>query len=156
MKFGLILSLFLVSSFASAQTLREQKIKKEMLTRVEKIIKIMEDTRDDLDRQDVDNACSKVKELFAIYPDHVKGILSHMNLFSKRVIDAKDESLSQLIFIHKQTLICGQGTGCEYVDPKLLSKQLKVIVKSLKKQRKTILKGDTDFENTFHYEYEFN
>lgn len=155
MKFGLILLTLLIAQSGFAQSMREKRIKEEMLQRVATLLHKIDDTRNDLDREDVVNACSKIKEMFVIYPDHVKAIGSHMSLFEGRTVDAKNEALTQLIFMHKQTLLCDQGTDCEYVDPKQLSKELKKIGKSLKKQGKTIKKSDTGYDNTFYYHYEF-
>lgn len=155
MKFTLILASLLMCQLTFAQSVREKRIKQEMLDRVDLLIEKVESTREDLEREDVVSACKKVKEIFVIYPEHLKGIGSHMDLDRSRTIRAKNDALNQLIFIHKQTLICDQGRDSEYVDPKKLSKELKTIAGSLNKQRKTIKRADTDFENSFYYQYEF-
>ncbi len=90
-----------------------------------------------------------------IYPEHLKAIGSHMDLSHSRTLRAKDQAFSQLIFLHRQSLICDQGKDSEYVDPTKLRKELKQVENSLKHQRKTIKKSDTDNENRFEYYYEF-
>lgn len=155
MKFSLMLATLLMSQVTFAQTVRETKIKKEMLDRTNILIEKVEGAREDLDQEDVVNACKKIKELFVLYPDHLKAIGSHLDIDRIRTIRAKDQALNQLIFVHRQSLICDQGKDSEYVDPKKLRKELKEVENSLKKQRKTIKKSDTDNENRFDYYYEF-
>ena len=140
---------------AFAQTLKETRTKQEMIDRTELLIETVESAREDLKKEDVENACKKIKQLFVIYPEHVKSIGSHLDFERNRTIRAKDQALNQLIFIHRQSLICDQGTDCEYVDPKKLGKELGQIEKSLKSQRKTIKRSDTGSENKFEYYYEF-
>ena len=155
MKFTLILATLLMSQLTFAQTAREKRIKKEMLDRTDLMIEKVEGARDDLEKEDVVNACKKIKELFIIYPEHLKAIGSHIDLDRSRTVKAKDQALNQLIFIHRQSLICDQGKDSEYVDAKKLRKELKEVEGSLKGQRKTIKKSDTDNENRFDYYYEF-
>lgn len=155
MKFTLILATLLISQMSFAQSAREKRIKKEMLDRTDLLIEKVEAAREDLDHEDVVNACKKIKEMFVIWPDHLKGIGSHLDLQRSSSIKAKDEALNQLIFIHKRSLLCAQGKDSEYVDAKKLRKELKVTLSSLEKQKKAIKKSDTDNENSFYYEYEF-
>lgn len=155
MKFGLMLVLLLAGQMSFAQTMREKRIKEEMLTRTDTLISKVDETRAALKVDDVVTACEKINELFEIYPDHVKAIGSHMDLFSSKTVTAKNDSLAHLIFVHQQSLICKQGRDCEYLDIGLVDKQMKAMKKSLDKQKKTIKKGDTDFDNSFYYEYEF-
>lgn len=155
MKLSLILATLLMSQLTFAQSVREKRIKQEMLDRTDTLIEKVEGAREDLEKEDVINACKKIKELFVLYPDHLKGIGSHLDLDRNRTVRAKDQALNQLIFIHRQTLICDQGKDSEYVDPKKLRKELRDIVKSLNDQKKTIKKSDTENENKFEYYYEF-
>lgn len=155
MKFTLILATLLMSQLTFAQSARETRIKKDMLDRTNVLIEKVEGARDDLDKEDVISACKKIKELFVLYPEHLKAIGSHLDLDRNRTVRAKDQALNQLIFIHRQTLICDQGKDSEYVDPKKLRKELKEVESSLKHQRKTIKKSDTNNENRFDYYYEF-
>lgn len=155
MKYSLILATLLLGHQAFAQTLKETRTKQEMIDRTELLIETVESAREDLKKEDVENACKKIKQLFVIYPEHVKSIGSHLDFERNRTIRAKDQALNQLIFIHRQSLICDQGTDCEYVDPKKLGKELGQIEKSLKSQRKTIKRSDTGSENKFEYYYEF-
>lgn len=155
MKFSLILATLLMSQLSFAQSIREKRIKQEMIDRTELLIEKVEGAREDLDREDVLSACKKIKEVFVLYPDHLKSIGSHLDLERSRSVKAKDEALSQLIFIHKKSLLCAQGKDSEYVDAKKLRKELKQTLSSLEKQRKVIRKSDTNNENSFYYEYEF-
>ena len=155
MKFGLMLVLLLAGQMSFAQTKREKKIKEEMLGRVDTLIEKVESSRALLEKEDVVGACAKVQEMFEIYPEHLKAIGSHMDLFNSKNVTAKNQALEHLIFIHRQSLICKQGKDGEYVDIGKLDKKFKVMSKELKKQSKLIKKADTNFENTFYYEYEF-
>lgn len=155
MKFTLILATLLISQMSFAQSVREKRIKQEMLDRTDLLIEKVEGAREDLDHEDVIGACKKIKELFVLYPDHLKAIGSHLDLQRSKSIKAKDEALNQLIFIHKRSLLCGQGKDSEYVDAKKLRKELKTTLGSLEKQRKEIKRLDTINQNSFYYEYEF-
>jgi hypothetical protein len=154
MKFSLLLASLLLSQLSFAQTIKEKKTKQEMLNRTELIITTIEGAREDLKIEDVDSACKKINELFVLYTPHVESIGQHLDFFRHRENKAKDEALSQLIFMHRHVIICAQGKDSEYVDPKKLRKELKEIEKSLKSQRKTIKKSDTSNENSFKYYYE--
>ena len=94
MKFTLILAALLISQLSFAQSVREKRIKQEMLDRTDLLIEKVEGARDDLDHEDVNNACKKIKEVFALYPDHLKGIGSHLDLDRSKTIKAKDEALN--------------------------------------------------------------
>lgn len=145
----------LIGQSAFAETMREKRIRQEMIDRVTLMEQKIVSTRLLLDRENVVDACKKIKELFEIYPDHLKAVGSHMDLFKGKVIAVKDDSLNQLVFFHRQTTVCERGQDAEYVDPKTLNRELRSILKSLKKQKKIISKEDTDHENQFYYEYEF-
>jgi hypothetical protein len=145
----------LLSQLSFAQSKKEKRIKQEMLDRVELLIEKVELTREELEKEDVVNACKTIKEMFQIFPDHLKGIGSRMDFEKRRTIKAKDLALNELIFMHKQSLICEQGKDAENVDPKELRKELKDVLHALKKQRRIIKRADTSSENSFHYRYEF-
>lgn len=155
MKFGLMLALLLVGQIALAESIHDKKVKQEMLSRTDLLLTKVQDTRNALKVDDVVTACARIEDLFAIYPEHLKSIGTHMNLFNSKTIKAKNDSLAQLIYIHQQSLICKQGSECEHLDIDSVDKKMKEFKKSLAKQRKTIQKGDTDFDNSFYYEYEF-
>jgi hypothetical protein len=153
MKIALII--LLMGQLSFAQTMKEKRTKEEMLNRVELLISKIEETRKDLKQEDVVSACSKIKEMFAIYPEHVMDVGIHMDLLRGKVNNVKSDALSQLIFMHRQTLICEKGTDCEYIDPKAVGKSLKEIERSLKKQRRVIKNSSTGHNNSFEYRYEF-
>jgi hypothetical protein len=154
MKFGLIVAL-LMCQMTYAQSMKEIRIKKEMIDRVELIIEKVDTAQEDLEKEDVVAACKGIKEIFQIFPDHLKAIGTHMDFERVKTIKAKDLALNELIFFHRQTLECDSGKNSENVDPKKLRKELKVIERKLKKQRRIIKKSDTDLENSFYYHYEF-
>ena len=154
MKVSLIL-LLLGSWAAFAQSLYEEETKNEMLTRTQDLITKIEACREDLKTKDVVAACSKIHEMFAIFPDHIKGIGVHMDQFESQNIKLYKETIGQLIFMHKKSLLCKQGQGSKHVDPTELSDELKGIQKRLERQKKIIKKSDTGYENSFYYEYNF-
>jgi hypothetical protein len=155
MKFTIMLVTLLLSQLSFAQSIKEKRIKQEMLDRVELLIEKVELTREELEKEDVVNACKTIKEMFQIFPEHLKGIGSRMDFEKRRTIKAKDLALNELIFMHKQSLICDQGKDAENVDPKKLRKELKDVLHALKKQRRIIKRADTSSENSFYYRYEF-
>lgn len=155
MKFGLLLICLLAGQMSFAQTMREKKIKEEMLSRVDVLLEKVEATQSSLKKEDVTGACSKIQEMFEIYPEHLKAVGSHLDLFESKNVKTKNQALEHLIFVHRQSLICKQGKDCEYLDIGLVNKKMKSMKKELTKQRKIIKKADTNFENTFYYEYEF-
>ena len=164
MKLGLIMLALLLSQLASAQTLRETRIKQEMLERADLVIEKIEDIREHLkakkkeipSEENIELACEKMEELFEIFPAHLKAIGVHMDLFARNTVWMKNAALDQLIYINKQALTCREGKKHEYVDPSAVRKELGNMLVSLEKQRKRIKKEDTDFDNVFRYEYEFS
>ena len=152
-----------MSQTAFSQTLREKRIKQEMLERVDILIEKAQSVRENLTLEkketpsdkSVRAACRTIKELFEMYPEHVKAIGSHLDLFASKTVWLKNQAMAQLIFVHRQTMICKQGSNQEYVDPKALKKEFDNIVESLEKQKKRITKADASYDNSFYYEYEF-
>ncbi len=152
---SLLLAAFLMTSVAQAQTIREARTKEVMLARIDTISEKLKLVLKDLKKKDVVNACAKVKEVFVIYPDHVTDIGSRLDPFARRAAEIKNDALNELIMLHSQTLECDRGTGSEYIDPRIMGRNMKDILNSLKKQRRVIRRSNTSFENPFHYEYEF-
>jgi hypothetical protein len=155
MKNLILFAVLLFSVSAFAQTKKEKKIKDNMLTRLDKITSHLEVAKDSFSKEVTDKGCSELKKAFALMPDHLKDIGTHMDLFQSKTIKSKNEALNQLIYLHRQTNVCDQGVEQENIDSKVVKKELKKILKSLKKQRKAIKKGDTGYENSFYYYYEF-
>jgi len=154
-KLSIIFGLILMGQSAFAQTLKERKIKEAMLERTDKMIALVHEARENLDQEQVIEACKKIDEVFGLYPSHLKDIGSKMNVLQGRPNKAKNEALEGLIFFHRQSLICKQGQDAEYVDPDLLDKDLKRMKKSLTKQRRIIKRNSTGYNNSFSYRYEF-
>ena len=155
MKFGLLLVCLLAGQMSFAQTMRSKKVKEEMLTRVDLLTEKAEACRLALEKEDVVAACGKIQEMFEIYPEHLKSIGTYMDLFESKNVTAKNQALEHLIFVHRQSLICRQGKDSEYLDIGLVNKKMKAMKKELGKQKKVIKKAETDYNNTFYYEYEF-
>lgn len=144
-----------LTSLAFAESAFEKKRREEMLTRTDSLISKVKSARENLKKEDVVKACDDIRELLKIYPEHLKAIGMHMDNHKTKVVIMRDEVLQQLIFMHRQSLVCEQGAGAEHVDPKDLGKKLSRIEKKLGKQRKRIKRESTDFANDFYYRYEF-
>jgi hypothetical protein len=155
MKSGLIFLLLLLSQFTFAQTLKEKKIKQEMLDRVETLIVKSQEARTALKTEDVVTACGRISDLFVILPDHLISIGTRMNLFDPDVIKMENETKMILIYIHQRKNICETGETGENLDIGETDKKLRSMIKAFEKQRKRIKKSDTDYENTYNYYYEF-
>lgn len=155
MKLVTTIMLVILANSAFAASAFEKKNKEEMVQRTDTIIEKFESARQFLKNEETAAACDELRELLRIYPEHLKSIGMHMNNYKTKVAIARDEVLQQLIFVHRQSVVCGQGSNAEYVDPKDLDKKLKKILKSVKKQRKLISKEDTGRANEFHYRYDF-
>ncbi len=149
----LLLAVFVNGAFAESAF--EKKKKQEMSERTDILIEKVESARSHLKKEEVKEACDEIKEMLKLYPEHLKSIGQHMNNYKTKVVIARDEALQQLIFVHRQSVVCGQGDNAEHVDPKDLNKKLKKILKSLNKQKKLIDKEKTNYENEFYYNYEF-
>jgi hypothetical protein len=150
---GLALALSVNGAFAI--TAHEKQIKEEMETRLELITQKVSSAEEHAKKEEAKEACDDIRELLKLYPDHLKAIGVHLNSYRTKVIVARDEVLQQLVFVHRQSVVCDQGENGEYVDAKDLGKKLGKISKSLKKQKKLIEKEKADSENDFYYNYEF-
>lgn len=155
MKFGLMFALLLTSQVTFAQSLKEKKVKEEMLLRTDSLMTKIDEARASLDKEEVASACDKIDEIFKLLPDHLVSIGTRMNLFDPAVIRMENESKMHLIWIHQRHNICNNGTRGENLDIGDTDKKLKSMKKQLEKQKKKIKKSDTDYENTYNYYYEF-
>lgn len=155
MKFGLMLALFLTSQVTFAQSIKERKVKEEMLSRADSLITKIEEARASLEKEEVSAACDKIDEIFKLLPEHLIGIGTRMNLFDPAVIRMENESKMHLIYIHQRHNICNNGIRGENLDLSETDKKLKSMKKAIEKQKKKIKKSDTDYENTYNYYYEF-
>lgn len=156
MKLSVLLLMLLVATSSFAQTLKEKKIKKQMLERADSLIQLIDDARDYLKQDDIVAACGKVQEAFVIYPRHLEDIGVRMNLLRGRPNKAKNEALTGLIKVHRQSVICAKGKDAEFVDPKKMKRTLRTVYKSLKKQRRIIKHHRTENSNQFYYNYRFD
>jgi hypothetical protein len=155
MKLIAVLALAVFVNGAFAESAFEKKNKKIMSERTDTLILKVETARAHLKKEEVKEACAEIQEMLQIYPEHLKSIGQHMNNYKTKVVVARDEVLQQLIFVHRQSVVCGQGENAEHVDPKDMNKKLKKISKSLNKQKKLIEKEKTNYANEFYYNYEF-
>ncbi len=155
MKFITLIAMMVLVQSAFGASEFEKKKKKEMLTRLETILKSLDSAKVHASKEEAKEACNDLQELLKILPEHLKAVGSHMNNNKTKVMIARDEVLNQMIFVHRQTTVCDRGENAEHVDSKDLEKKLKKIAKALKKQKKLIEKEDTDFTNEFYYHYEF-
>jgi hypothetical protein len=126
-----------------------------MLERVSLMIRTTHEARESIKMENISEACAKVEDLFKVYPDHLTDVGQHMNLAKKKINKFKNTIFAQLIDLHQESNTCRSGKAFENVDPKVLSKNLKKLELSLKRQHSLIKKNDTDFENSFYYQYEF-
>lgn len=156
MKRTLVLLLLLVSNLTFAQTLKEKKVKQEMLDRADILIAKVEEAKVALEKEDVVTTCAKINELFKLYPDHLVGIGTRMNIFDGSIVKMENAAKMSLIYFHQQSNVCARGETGEYLEIKETKKRLKEIKKELEKQKKKIKKSDTDYENTYNYYYEFH
>lgn len=155
MKFLSALALLIFVNGAFAASAFEKKKKEAMVNRVDSLIEKVEKARSDLKAEKVKEACDEINGLLEIYPEHLKAIGTNMNNYKSKVVIARDEALQQLIFVHRQSVICGQGENAEHVDPQDLDKQLKKISKRLHSHKKLIEHESTEYSNEFSYNYEF-
>jgi hypothetical protein len=150
---ALAMAIFMNGAFAISAYEKQNKL--EMGERTDKLIEKVESARAHAKKEEAKEACAEIRSMLELYPDHLKSIGMKMNNYKTKVIVARDEALQQLIFIHRQSVVCEQGQNSEHVDSKDLAKKLKKISKSLKKQKKLIEKENTGYSNDFYYNYEF-
>lgn len=153
MRFTLMLFLMLAGQATWGATVAQMNLKKSMISDADTILAKITETQADLKAQRYQDACDLIKDIYDIYPRHLTNIGVHMDILKGSVYKIRNEALQQLIFFHKQTLVCQSAENCENIDPKYLSSQLKEIEKSVKKQKKAIEKDNMENENSFHYEY---
>lgn len=156
MKTTLFMALLLVSQIGFAQTLKEKRIKSEMLDRVDSLIAKTVDARAALKKEDVVLACDKIDEMFKLLPDHLMAVGTNMDLFDAKIVKMENESKMFLIDIHMRSNTCAQGERGENLDIKETDKKLKKMKSALEKQKKKIKKEDTNYNNSYSYYYEFN
>lgn len=156
MKAAILMALVLMSQVTFAQTLKEKKIKIEMLDRVDNLIAKASEARLALKKEDVALACDKIDEMFKILPDHLMAVGTNMDLFDSKIVKMENESKMFLIDMHMRSNICSRGERGENLDIKETDKKLKKMKSALEKQKKRIRKEDTNFSNNYSYYYEFN
>jgi hypothetical protein len=156
MQLRLIILMLFLSPFAFGQSLKDKRIKEEMLNRVDTLTEKVQITRDYLKQEDVVLACKTINEIFKILPDHLVSIGTRMNLFDPQVINMEHETKLFLIYVHQRSNICAQGETGENLDISEVDKKFKSTKKIFEKQKKKIKKSDTTYENLYNYYYEFH
>jgi hypothetical protein len=151
----LIVFTLLMSQFSFAETMKERRIKEEMLTRVDTLVIKVDEGREALAKEDVISACQKVEDLFGLLPKHLVSIGTKMNLFDKNVIKMERETKVFLIDMHMTSNICKSGKDAENLDMEKTDTKFKNMRKAFVKQKKRIQKSDTNYENVYNYYYEF-
>lgn len=140
-----------------ADSISSRKIKEEMLTRVDMLIEKSAKGREAVKKENMEEACKLIKEIFAILPDHLIAIGTRMDLFDQKVIEMENQSKMFLIDMHKRSNICNSSENAgDNLDIDETDKQFKTMKKAFEKQRKKIKKSDTDYENSYNYYYEFH
>jgi hypothetical protein len=156
MPIRLIILMLFMSQLAFGQSLKEKRIKEEMLTRVDHLIEKVQQTRSYLKNEEVALSCKTINDIFKILPEHLMSIGTRMNLFDPQVINMEQETKMLLIYIHQRSNICNVGETGENLDIDETDKKMKSAKKMLDKQKKEIKKSDTNFENLYNYYYEFH
>lgn len=154
MKFAFIFALLVSTQFAHSETIREERIKKEMIARVDLLSEKINLTKTHLKKKKVAEACAQIDEVFNLYPEHVKDIGSYMNLFKSKINKLKDESLAELITFHGLSNTCNRGSDAEYVDIKKFQKSLSKSLLKLERQKLVIENNKTNQDNSFYYQYD--
>lgn len=165
MKFGLFLITLLIGQIASAQSMREIRIREGMINRIDDLTTKTQSTIDLMQRRDVGPACATIKEMSNLIQEHVKDIHTHLDIFSSKVIKTKEDAVQSLLLIQDNNTRCKQGQDNEYIDPKKAESNMKVVLSSLKKQRKVINKAEINEEENssslriessgYEYRYEY-
>lgn len=156
MKFALLAFALLLSQLSFAQSLKDKKVKAEMVGRAHLLVIKATDAREAIKAEDMARVCDRIQEMFRTLPDHLMSIGQKMDLFDRSVVKMENETKMFLIDVHMRSNICQQGQRGENLDIKETDKQLKKMIKAFEKQKKTISKKDTGFDNSYSYYYEFN
>lgn len=152
----LILLMLFMSQFAFGQSLKEKRVKEEMLNRVDLLIEKVQQTRTYLENEEVALSCKLINDVFKILPEHLMSVGTRMNLFDPQIIKMENETKLFLIYIHQRSNICGVGETGENLDIKETDKKMKSAKKMFEKQKKKIKKSDTNYDNLYNYYYEFH
>lgn len=156
MKLAFLTIALLFGQIGFAQSLKDKKVKAEMIGRAHLLVIKATDAREAIKAEDMARACDRIEEMFRTLPDHLMSIGQKMDLFDRTIVKMENETKMFLIDVHMRTNICQQGQRGENLDIKETDKQLNKMIKAFKKQKKTISKKDTGFDNSYSYYYEFN
>lgn len=155
MKLIAVLMMAVLANGAFAESAFEKENRANLTDKNDLLISKVASAREHLKKEDVKEACSEIRDMQTLYPQYLDLMSMHLSARKTKVIVARDEVMNQLIFAHKQSIICNKGENSEHVDPVDLEKSLKRISKSLKKQKKLIKKERTNHTNTYKYDYNF-
>ena len=124
--------------------------KEQILSRADKLIKMIDTSIELLEEDKMKKACSKVKEIYSLYPDHVKAIGTHMDIFNQRVINLKNEGFANLAYLKSLIKQCQESCP----DARPVIEKLNAMKKNLIGQKKVINKLSTDYQNDFYFEFD--
>ena len=156
MKTFILLSLALsFSSLAFGQSMEVRRAKADMIKRADDLKVAAEQGRLFFKQEKLKEGCDKVTFIFTNSPQHLTGIMNRMDMSKKKIRRIQNQALEMLRLAHAMDYTCKDGENFEKVDPDLFQKRLKNYAKMVKKQRNIIEDQDTDFDNEYHYSYEF-
>lgn len=156
MKLIAVLMMAVLANGAFAESAFEKENRANLADKNELIISKVASAREHLKKEEVKEACTDIRDMQTLYPQYLELMSMHLSARKTKVVVARDEVMSQLIFSHRQSIICSKGENAEHVDPVDLEKKLKKISKSLKKQKKLIKNERADHKNTYSYDYHFD
>jgi hypothetical protein len=160
MKYFLLIALNLLMSGAFAQV----SVKKQILERVHTLLPLAKEGQEALKSKDYQLVCKNINELFRIMPDHLLSLGISLNQFDPKAMRMIQETQNSLIEVHRKKNLCDRSAadttwflkGEPLKGIPSAEKILKDLEKRLAFQKKKLPKMDTDYNNYFNYDYEFN
>ena len=159
----LILCMTLLLSFSAwSQTMKERREEAErkeeiklrritMLARTDKLIKKFDSAKEAFSNMNLEQGCKDI-DMYVDFDMHILGMGNHMNIFQSKITTPIKDSVHHIRFIF-QTIVNCSSVDHENIDPSFVEKNLKNVIKTLKKQRKLIDKESLAFENNFYYSF---
>lgn len=148
---SLLIFIFLSTSALAQDSARRATNKAEMLKRAEDLRVLATRAQDALRTRIGLEACTHIEGLFRGLPQHLTGIMAHMDNFDPRVAEMKNQSLDLLRETHKLHNTCLNGS----LNPVSAREHLSLTQRLLGSHQALIRSRPTDFNNTYYYHYEF-
>lgn len=130
MRLALCLGLLLLSQTSFGHETR----KDQMLKRLDRIIESIREAKQK-------KSCKKVRQIYELYPEHLKSIVSNMNLFEDRTIELRDDAQEHLLILKRLSKNC---------KPEAINSDLRWMILTLRKHQLFIYTGDTDYDNDLY------